>query len=58
MADAKDKKIPEVPHLEELTGEEKIPVSAVGGEPKYVEVKDIVALTANRLKFKQLGGVN
>ena len=40
--DAKDKKISEVPHLEELTGVEKIPVSATGGEPRYVEVKQIV----------------
>lgn len=42
MADSKDKKIPEVPHLEELTGVEKIPVSAVGGLPRYVEVNQIV----------------
>lgn len=39
--DDKDKKIGEVPHLEELTGEEKIPVSA-DGEPRYVEVQQIV----------------
>lgn len=41
MADDKDKKIDEVPHLEELTGEEKIPVSA-DGEPRYIEVQQIV----------------
>lgn len=40
-SDSKDKKISEVPHLEEVTGVEKIPVSAAGGEPRYVEVKQI-----------------
>lgn len=42
MADAKDKKISEVPHLSEVTGVEKIPVSAVGGLPRYIEVNQIV----------------
>lgn len=41
-ADEKDKKIPEVPHLENVTGVEKIPVSAVGGVPRYIEVNQIV----------------
>lgn len=41
-SDSKDKKISEVPHLEDVTGVEKIPVSAAGGEPRYVEVKQIV----------------
>lgn len=41
MADKKDKKIPEVPHLENVTGVEKIPVSAVGGVPRYVEINQI-----------------
>lgn len=41
-SDSKDKKISEVPHLEDVTGVEKIPVSAQGGEPRYVEVKQIV----------------
>lgn len=40
MADDKDKKIGEVPHLENVTGDEKIPVSA-NGQPRYVEVKQI-----------------
>lgn len=40
MADSKDKKIGEVPHLEQVTGKEKIPVSA-DGEPGYVEIKQI-----------------
>lgn len=40
MADDKDKKIGEVPHLENVTGNEKIPVSAKG-EPRYIEVKQI-----------------
>lgn len=40
--DSKDKKIPEVPHLEDVTGVEKIPVSAAGGLPRYIEVKQIV----------------
>lgn len=40
MADDKDKKIGEVPHLTEVTGKEKIPVSA-NGEPRYVEVEQI-----------------
>lgn len=38
--DDKDKKIGEVPHLTEVTGNEKIPVSA-DGEPRYVEVQQI-----------------
>lgn len=38
--DDKDKKIGEVPHLEQVTGKEKIPVSA-NGEPRYVEVEQI-----------------
>lgn len=42
QGDAKDKKIPDVPHLEDVTGVEKIPVSAAGGLPRYVEVKQIV----------------
>lgn len=40
MADDKDKKIPEVPHLTELTGKEKIPVSAEG-QPRYIEVEQV-----------------
>lgn len=40
MADDKDKKIPEVPHLENVTGKEKIPVSAEG-EPRYIEAAQI-----------------
>lgn len=39
--DKKDKTIPEVPHLENVTGVEKIPVSAAGGVPRYVEIKQI-----------------
>ena len=38
--DNKDKKIGEVPHLENVTGKEKIPVSA-DGEPRYIEVEQI-----------------
>lgn len=38
--DDKDKKIGEVPHLEQVTGKEKIPVSA-NGEPRYVELGQI-----------------
>lgn len=38
--DDKDKKIGEVPHLEKVTGGEKIPVSA-NGEPGYVEIQQI-----------------
>lgn len=49
MADDKDKKIPEVPHLENLTGKEKIPVSA-NGEPRYVEVEQIVEKTIPNVK--------
>lgn len=41
-SDSKDKKISEVPHLENVTGVEKIPVSAAGGESRYIEVKQIV----------------
>lgn len=41
-SDSKDRKISEVPHLENVTGVEKIPVSAAGGVPRYVEVKQIV----------------
>lgn len=41
MADDKDKKIGEVPHLETLKGDEKIPVSAEG-EPRYVEIQQIL----------------
>lgn len=40
MASLRDKKIGEVPHLEEVTGDEKIPVSA-NKEPRYVEIKQI-----------------
>lgn len=40
MADDKDKKIGEVPHLENVTGKEKIPVSA-NDEPRYIEVEQI-----------------
>lgn len=40
MADSKDKKIGEVPHLEQVTGKEKIPVSAEG-EPRYIETAQI-----------------
>lgn len=40
MEDSKDKKIPEVPHLENVTGDEKIPVSA-DGSPAYIEVGQI-----------------
>ena len=50
MADKKDKKIPEVPHLSELTGVEKLPVSAVGGVPRYVEVKQIVEKAVDESK--------
>lgn len=39
--DDKDKKIGEVPHLQELKGDEKIPVSAEG-EPRYVEIQQIL----------------
>lgn len=46
MADDKDKKIGEVPHLTEVTGTEKIPVSA-NGEPRYVEVGQIVEKAAD-----------
>lgn len=54
-SDSKDKKIGEVPHLENVTGVEKIPVSAAGGLPRYVEVKQIrehadEAEVAERLK--------
>lgn len=38
--DDKDKKIGEVPHLENVTGDEKIPVSAEG-EPAYIKVEQI-----------------
>lgn len=38
--DDKDKKIGEVPQLENVTGNEKIPVSA-NGEPRYIEVGQI-----------------
>lgn len=38
--DEKDRKIGEVPHLENVTGREKIPVSAEG-EPAYIEVEQI-----------------
>lgn len=41
MADDKDKKIGEVPHLETLKGDEKIPVSAEG-EPRYIEIQQIL----------------
>lgn len=40
MADDKDKKIGEVPHLENVTGNEKIPVSA-DGEPRFIETAQI-----------------
>lgn len=40
MADNKDKKISEVPHLENVTGKEKIPVSA-DDEAGHIEVKQI-----------------
>lgn len=40
--DRKDKTIPEVPHLENITGVEKLPVSAPGGLPRYIEVNQIV----------------
>lgn len=40
MADEKDKKIGEVPHLEQVTGKEKIPVSA-DDKPAYIEVEQI-----------------
>lgn len=39
--DDKDKKIGEVPHLQTLKGDEKIPVSAEG-EPRYVEIRQIL----------------
>ena len=41
MADDKDKKIGEVPHLANIKGDEKIPVSAEG-EPRYVEIRQIL----------------
>lgn len=41
MADDKDKKIGEVPHIESIKGDEKIPVSAEG-EPGYVEISQIL----------------
>lgn len=40
MADSKDKKIGEVPHLENVKGDEKIPVSA-DGEAGFVDIKQI-----------------
>lgn len=41
MADDKDKKIGEVPHLQDIKGDEKIPISAEG-EPRYVEIRQIL----------------
>lgn len=40
MASLRDRKIGDVPHLETVTGDEKIPLSA-NGEPRYVEIKQI-----------------
>lgn len=41
--DDKDKKIGEVPHLEKVTGKEKIPVSS-NGEPRFIESQQIADL--------------
>lgn len=41
MADDKDKKIGEVPHLQQIKGDEKIPVSAEN-EPRYIELRQIL----------------
>lgn len=54
MADDKDKKIGEVPHLENVTGKEKIPVSAEG-EPRHIvtgqleKAVDIVSVSGESL---------
>lgn len=47
--DDKDRKIPEVPHLENVTGDEKIPVSA-DGQPRYVDIKQINNIEAKEIK--------
>ena len=56
--DEKDKKISEVPHLQEVTGVEKIPVSAVGGLPRYVEVNQIVEKAQEDNPWEKGSGVN
>lgn len=59
--DEKDKKISEVPHLTDVTGVEKIPVSAVGGLPRYVEVNQIatpISLEYIDSKFNPEGNNN
>lgn len=51
MADSKDKEIGQVPHLTEVTGVEKIPISAVGGLPRYVEINQIVELAQEEIEI-------
>lgn len=50
--DDKDKKIGEVPHLTEVTGTEKIPVSA-DGEARYIETGQLMVDTTNFVTSKQ-----